>query len=148
MGWAWPAAELSCSLSPTPLTCKMCRKSKEDEIDRLIGEWKVVCASKAKWGTYLPLPISRLMPSHLQESRASAWQRLLGKTNAMTRNVLLSPSFYCWVWCHKVRDIPSVGWCAAVLSVSSPNILPMFSLLARGSKWKKLSAVEASCYLV
>jgi len=55
------------------------------------------------------------MYSHFQESRASlyavtvTWEAKRHSSECLPF-LLLSSSFYCWVWCHMVWNTPLVSW--------------------------------------
>jgi len=116
--------------------------------DSLMGKTEAVQKSKAKQGIQVLLPISRQVLTIPRKAGLHRAQHLLWKTNAITPNIPLSPSFYWWAWHHMLWDIPLVSWGhlfqLGLLPISCAP--PAYSLAGHCEKqkrpWHNVSAVQ------
>jgi len=117
------------------------------------GKAKAAHVSKAKQGIQSPLPISRQVFSHLQESRAPSrvtvtWENKL--RNSKCPNVppapSFSPSFICWAWHHMVWNIPSVRWASCPGCTPSQLLMhsPPSHWQASMTSWKVFDYLETT----
>ena len=120
--------------------------------DSLTGKAKATHTSKAKQGIHSPLPTSRQVFRHLQESRAPSciavtWEDRRSHSELPPSLSPSSPSFYCWAPSHAVWDIPFLSWgqLSQLCPLPTSCAPTACSLVGQSEKQKKILALCKHC---